>query len=219
MTTSLREPFFLRGRTSVLQRAVIISCVLAGLTAAAGWISAIAEVALGQMAPAPMGVMCLAVAVLVHGPLHRWNRRSWLWTLAAFPASFGLLLVFSLWLRLGANALGSGSRILVVSLGMLGITAGSGLLQFRFRRLHLLAYIFSLLSVLLPTAVLVILNNSAGTAIPGFTNDMVRGFLISLQFGSGIAAIAIPWGLPFWWPPADDHSPAPPVQLHADLLD
>lgn len=225
MTASLplREPFFLRGRKSVLQRAIIMSCVLGGLTAAAGWISAIAEVALFQLTapiPIPLLVICLAAAILVHGPLHWWNRRSWLWTLAAVPICLLLLLLLSAWLRLGRDALGARSRELIVNLGILGVIAGSGLLQIRFRRLHLLAYVVSLLGVLLPAAVPVILPDPSALALPGFTNEMVRGLALAILYGSCFGALSLPWGIPFWWPPADDESSrAPNPQLLPDLLD
>lgn len=220
MPLELRDPCFLRGRKSVLQRAIIMSLALGGLTAAAAWIAAIADVAIFPVsAPVAMFVICLAIALPLHGPLHVWNRRSWLWTVAAIPSCFALALLLNVWGRLGRDILGTRSQELVGNLGILGVVAGSGLLQIRLRRLHLLAYVISLLAVLLPIAVLAILRDPSALAVPGFTNQMVRGLALAILYGSCFGALSLPWGIPFWWPPADDHSAAPPVRLHADVLD
>lgn len=229
MTASLplREPFFLRGRKSVLQRAVIMSCALTGLTSAAGWIAAVGAVAWKPYAVyfiEPLVVeqvaMAVAITLFVHVPLHYWNRRIRLWSLAAFPVVFFLLELNHAWLQWVLDHLQAQLRFPAVLVGAVGLVIGNGLLQVRWTRVHLLAYLVSVAGVgLLLVATFAVLSGSTSFSIPGLAPAMAEGVMFAIGFGMGFAALAIPWGLPFWWPPADDNSPAPPVLFPADLLD
>jgi hypothetical protein len=86
MATSFREPFFLRGRKSVLLRAILISLVLAGLSSAAAWIimgaycaalrypTAMRQV-FGSWIGLPLALSMTSFAILIVGPLNHWRRR------------------------------------------------------------------------------------------------------------------------------------------------
>jgi hypothetical protein len=219
----LREPFFLRGRKSVLQRAVLISLALGGLTAAAAWIVAAVTVFFDSLGirdsmiysiPPAWG---LASALLIYAPLNYWNRRSWLWTLAAVPAGALFLLIFLIWMNGGASQFG---EELSAAIGFFGVLLASGLLQVRARPLHVVAYALSVAGAVLPSLVIITLDNPGRLTIPGFTPDMIRAVVFAILFGSWFGALSIPWGIPFWWPPNDDDStpPANP-ELLPDLLD
>jgi hypothetical protein len=206
MSIPLREPFFLRGRKSVVQRAAIMTVVLAALTAAAAWSAAIAVFAFGPF----IGrisleniFVCSAAAIFVHGPLHYWNARSWRWTLAVLPLGVGLLAVLDVWMLFAINHFGAEHRMPLAILNVLVVLAGSGLLQVRRSRPHLLAYGVSILAILLPATVLRILQNPSNIVIPGVHPELVFSVFLATVYGSCLGSLAIPWGIPFWWPPAE----------------
>lgn len=201
----LREPFFLRGRKSVLQRAVIISCVLGTLTAAAAWIVAAATItaswAFGNDSmyfsiPVSWG---FASALLIYGPLNSWNRRTWHWTAAAVPVGMLLLFLFIAWMRDGDH--GPYSEAVRSTIGFFLVLLVSGLLQIRPRILYVAAYLASILGAAVPGLVMVLIDHPGRLRIPGFTQEMMEGIVFAALFGGWFGALSIPWGLPFWWPP------------------
>ena len=55
--------------------------------------------------------------------------------------------------------------------------------------------------------VLLLARYDGNLPIPGLTHSMQRAVLYVALFGSWMAALSIPWGIPFWWPP-ERESPA-----------
>lgn len=214
MTVPLREPLFLRGRTSVLQRAVIMSLVLAGLTAAAAWIVAVIAVVSRPLVGSPVAMYfvvpaawAVTSALLVYGPLHRWNQRPPSWTLAALPVGFVLMFFFTYWMRNGPRHLRPEIHL---TLGFFGVLAGSGLLLVRSHRLHVLAYLVSICGAVLPALVILLIKSPTSITIPGFTQTMSQGVVYAILFGTWFGAPTIPWSIPFWWPLVSDTQPAEP---------
>ncbi len=221
----LREPVFLRGRKSVLHRAILISLVLGALTAAAAWIVAATTVLIDRSGSSDLMYVTmplswgLASALLIYAPLNYWNRRSWLWSLTAAPVGAGLLLLFLYWMKDG-GARQFGGEELGAGIGFFGVLLVSGLLQYRRRRLHAIAYLLSVAGAIFPTMVMVLIPGPGSLRIPGLTSEMIRGIVFAALFGGWFGALSIPWGLPFWWPPEDDaSSPAQNSELLPDLLD
>lgn len=213
MTTSLREPFFLDGRTRLLNRAVVISCVLGALAAFTAWLLGVSifflEGAVGSpqiryLVPIIFGT---TVALVIHAPLNFWNRGSWIRIVAAIPV---IAAVMSLCEWLHSDA--SNSRPYVISLELTLAIASGGLLQLHRTRAHFAAYgtsvILAVGAALL--TVLLLARFQGNLPIPGLTQSMQRAVLYVALFGSWMAALSIPWGIPFWWPPEDRREPATP---------
>jgi hypothetical protein len=215
MPQTLREPFFLRGRRSVLQRAVILSLVLGTLSAAAGWIAVGIPLLLREVAgadPVLVGIPVawgVATSALVFGPLNFWNARSWFWTLAAAPSGFAIMFLFMLWSADRPSDLSIEARAM---LGFPVVLLTSGLLLIRRGRRHRWAYLVSVASSGLPVVVMPLHSFLDQIDIAGFRlpieSDLV--FLAAL-FGSLSAALSIPWGIPFWWPQEDHRRQAQPA--------
>lgn len=221
MTVSVREPFFLRGHGSVLVRAILVSFVLGVLAVAAGWTTAVAAAMCISFDSALAGncvfsaAWSIASAAFLYGPLNAWNGRSWLWTLVSVPAGFSIILLFLLWMEHGPEAVGSSLRQL---LGLIVAFAGSGLLLVRWSRLHLLAYVVSLLGAALPSMFQEMLPSIGSLQIPWMTPDVHILTYLSALHGSAFVALAVPWGIPFWWPPKREVPPAEPARLRGGGL-
>ncbi len=214
MPLELREPFFLRGRNSVLQRAVLMSCVLAGLTAVAGWLAAATIVVLdrtiGVLGPETANFMAAfafgcTTTVLLHAPLNFWNRRSWRWSLISIPFLTAVFYVFLKWFRYNSGL----PPELHLPLGFLFAIGAAGLLQLRPQRRHVLAYLLSVGSAAVPTLCFLLISPPDRIRIPALPPEMTRAVVYAIMFGGWFAALSIPWGLPFWWPPEERASPEP----------
>ena len=205
MSFPRREPYFLQGRTSVIQRAVLMSMVLFGLTAIAGWVVAMATFASGRhfvmwVLPPAWG---LATGLLVYGPLHYWNRRNALWTVAAVLMGIMLQNWFIHLMRdQEFRWLSKTSR---EAMGFAMLLAGGGLLQVRCTRLHAVAYLLSVGAAIFPLAITTWIDNpgNLGRSNLGFSVPAAIALPMAYAalFGTWMAALAVPWGLPFWWPP------------------
>lgn len=221
MPIELREPMFLRGRKSILERAVIISCVLGALAMAAGWLLAFAIYATNRylvdvqnfVIPLAWGVTS---GLLLYRPLNYWNRRSWLWTAASIPVGFALLYLWAIWSQAGPTHLTYSTRM---TQGMFGALLASGLLLVRPTQLHWLAYEMSIAAGAIPAVAFLAVERVNGTGIPGISREVANTIVSAALFGGWFGALSIPWGIPFWWPPADDHALAPPALLPGDFLD
>lgn len=214
MTAPLREPFFLRGRRSVLQRAVIMSCVLAGLTAVAGWLAAATIVvmdrtisALGQETATFIAALAFGsiAALLLQAPLNFWNRHSWRWSLISIPSLTAIFYVFLKWFRYDSGL----SPELHLPLGFLFAIGAAGLLQLRPQRHHVLAYLFSVGGAAVPALCFLLISPPDRFRIPALPPAMTRTVVYAIMFGGWFAALTIPWGLPFWWPPERESPPEP----------
>jgi len=203
----LREPFFLRGRTSVLQRAVIMSLVLGGLTAIVGWIVAVAVVAMGPGASPflPSLVWGITAALLLYGPLHFWNGRSWRFTLLTIPGSTASLYCFIMFVDHYAQRYVDRTTAMIV--GLTGFLLVNGILLFRFSRWHIIAYVASLVGGTIPAAIVFSIKDVGQLAIPGVPEEIKVAIVLAAFLGCLFGALAIPWGLPFWRPQEPD-SPA-----------
>jgi hypothetical protein len=200
----LREPFFLRGRRSVVQRAVILSVVLGMLSAAVGWLTATIPLLLREVFDADPTLVGIPVAwslvttVFVYAPLNCWNDRSWLWTLGAGPSGLVLMFLFILW------SADRPSDLCLETRAMLGVPVlifASGLLLIRGDRRHRLAYLLSAISSALPVLVMPLHSYVSRLNLVVISLPLREEFSLAALFGSIAAAISIPWGLPFWWPP------------------
>lgn len=210
MPVPLREPFFLRGRKSVPQRAVIMSCVLAALTAIAGWLLAFAIQATDHYG---LAVQNLAVSaawgvtsgLFLYGPINYWNRRSWLWTVGSIPPAIALLALWSIWSQPGPSHVPDTTRM---TQGFFGVLAGSGFLLMRATRLHWFAFAISVAGGVIPAVAFVAVGHVNNSVIPGISYEAAGVIASAALFGGWFGALAIPWGLPFWWPPETEQPPA-----------
>lgn len=222
MTRPLREPFFLRGRAQFLTRAATISLVLGALAAITAWLLGVSifflEGLVGfqeirYLVPVLFGT---TVALFIHAPLNYWNRGSWLRIVAAIPLIAAVMALCEWKLHNGTI-----ERPLVISVELVcGIAAG-GLLQLHRSRPHFAAYGLSV-ALALGAALLTVqlAKHDPKLPIPGLTAHMQRAITFVALFGSWMAALSIPWGIPFWWPPENDEpAPAPNPELSPDLLD
>ncbi|WLD13310.1 hypothetical protein [Planctellipticum variicoloris] len=211
MTASLplREPFFLRGRKSILQRAVIMSLVLGGLTAIVGWIVAAAVVAMGpgESPFLPSLIWGITAALLLYGPLHFWNGRSWRFTLLAIPVSTASLNGFIMFVDHYAQR--HVDRTTAMIIGLTGFLLVNGILLIRLSRWHIIAYVASLAGGAVPAAIVFSISDVGQLAIPGVPEEFIVAIVLAAFLGSLFGALAIPWGLPFWWPPAEASTAEP----------
>lgn len=194
MPLRLREPFFLKGRTSVVQRAVIMSVVLGGLASAAAWLHVL-PFALGLITEdkfpwARFAVSAIGACVLCL-PLNFWNGRSW---------AFGMLAIL----------VGAVSPVLWESPYGFGLaknvlwSALSGSVLFRATRRHAIAYALSiLLSALIPFADRAA-NSVNYVAIPSALAVPAAWAVMLGSVAFTFATVTVPWGIPFWWPPEKD---------------
>ncbi|HTN03576.1 MAG TPA: hypothetical protein VL132_16920 [Planctomycetaceae bacterium] len=212
MTALLREPFFLRGRTSVLQRAVLMSLVLGGLAAIASWIVAGTTVAVLGPSESSLAISItwgLTAAIFIHAPIQHWNGRSW-WRLliVAVPISAAALYI-ALYItkdRPHSNLW----RTFNLVLGFTALLIINGAPLVRRQRLHLVAYAVSALGGIVPALIVVSVDDPGQIPLPGIPEMAKVAIVLAAIFGGLLAALSIPWGLPFWWPPADRDEPANP---------
>jgi hypothetical protein len=205
MALLLREPFFLRGRRSVLHRAVILSVVLGMLSAAVGWFVAVVPLLAREIVDADPNLVgiplawSLATTVFVYAPLNCWNDRSWFWTLGALPLGFASMFLLILWSADRPSDLSLETRAM---LGFPVLLLASGLLLIRRDSRHWLAYLVSIISSALPVLVMALHSYVSRLNLVVFSLPLREEFFLAAVFGSIAAALSIPWGLPFWWPAA-----------------
>lgn len=216
MPLPFREPFFLRGRRSILQRAVILSLVLGGLSSAAGWIVVLSvcstfwfphtiRVLFGDFGGLTGVLGTVVGALLIHGPLNHWWRRSWLWTAVAIPLAFPLMLPAGIVIFGNESPMLSGKALAVARLQLVAafamIAAIQGVPRCSFRWGVCGVWLTSVLGSAIVG--LIVVELAASGQLDGFEvrtrSDwgLLSAGLLSLLF----AALSIPWGLPFWWPP------------------
>lgn len=206
MAVQLREPFFLHGRRSILQRAIMISSVLTGLAALAGWGIAATLVVSGQTnhSRSAIGwyfafpVAWSVISVLfVHGPLNAWNGRSWIWTVLALAVGLLLMLQFAVWID-HPYRIGQSHRTL---LPILVVHIASGLLQVRLSRLHLVAYLFSILGAILTPGLFALLYSRSQAFSVGplesHSDRSVRHSISQFSTGAGTPPSACLGAFPF----------------------
>lgn len=213
MAVQLREPFFLQGSTSVLERAIRMSLVLGAISGAAGWILTIVtsfyeladwNVSLFVFIPAAWSI---CATVVICSAINFWNRRSPLWTLLAAPANYlSIYLLMTCW----KNGPASYGVFFQLWPGHLAVAAFSGLLLVRLSRSHALAYALSMIRSPLPLVVHYLLPNPLqrfGWLIPWRPWLMDHISIYAPYYMVWFAAIYVPWGVPFWWPPEADDTP------------
>lgn len=224
MTKPLREPPFLRDQKRVLTRTIIMSAVLAGLTMA--YLSC--QFFKGMFEPALGGKSIwwdaifdgLASTAFFYGPLNYWNRRPHSFTLACIPASgFGPL--FLDWLLLPSGDRG-GSFSPVFSVVTAAIEhAALGLLLVRPTKLHAIAFGVYMLCGLIGSIELVFLKWLSDSSESG-SNQQFAVIAGALAVMSGfVLGWAVPWGIPFWWPPerkSRQRKPMPVSHIGSDRV-
>lgn len=202
MPQPLREPFFLWGRTSVVQRAVIMSVVLGGLTGAAGWLVGLSVWLMLHLDRVTHfdQIFCvswaIAVTALVYAPLNYWNRRSVLWTLATLPATY--ITVFLAHLLFDKS--GPENAAIKATISFVGVALVTGLLQLRSRKLHRVAYATSVLGAAVPILLVFGLGRAVLMQTLGLSENLAVVIQLAMMVGGWLCSLAIPWGIPFWWP-------------------
>lgn len=225
MTAPLREPFFLRGRRSILQRAGIISLALGGLAFVAGTMWLIGSgAALDEVRGLMPGTVYYAIMATSAGialtsiaiPYSYWLGNTWTGTalraiwiigIVTAPCVGGEELQDQLdagtyWLE---EALGLPQAIpldfvLILSLLWLGWTTA-------FARMSWSCGASAVTSVLsIPGAIVLMhlltrLSEAQQKALPmGGIGEAVEVITLLSFGGQFLTLLIVPWGLPFWWP-------------------
>ena len=216
MPLPLREPFFLKGRTSVVQRAVIMSLVLGGLACSGGWcVTGIATiVTLGLLGASYYdqevicGAWCVLYVGLIYAPLNFWNRRSVAWTLFAVPIHFSAMHVFmtmaaeALWRPIaGGLPYPEGLYRPEAEIGrvIFGTTLFLGLLNVRPTWAYGVSYCVSGLAAVLPALSAAVCLGLAGAHFRDLQPETIGSLQLATFVSTWMAALAVPWGIPFWW--------------------
>lgn len=207
MPLSLREPFFLRGRRSVVQRAVCMSLVLGGLALLASWLM-YGTILLTAAAGLPTWIstilgptVAIASILLLYGPLSYWNRRPWWFIAFVVPTSVPVA-------GLTAAAVIQ-ATIDVDNPGWLGLAAGQalgmggiGCVLLRRSRAHVTAYIASVLTAPVVAFQLNLLENFDMNSSPVGFIPAIQTIVLVSAYATILCGLSVPWGIPFWWPPA-----------------
>lgn len=236
LTSTLREPWFLEGRTSVWQRAVLMSLVLGvlGFVAGIGWL--VGVMVLINLIPAFDEAMlvvfggtgCLALGIAVAIPCSRW--------LSHPPAGTALRVV-------GLVVCGLLLASLVSSLMVLIESADSDILshdEYSNRWLRIpIEFLLLFASIWLAWSVAFVRRSWTWPLMAGLSavsvlllpllilgmdassNHLIGWLPLEVQqilaIASGVtvggqffALLVVPWGIPFWFPPANEPAPIPP---------
>ena len=194
----LAEPWFLRGRISVIERAVFISLVLGVMVTTAAWA---ARITLLYIAPAS-GILFLSIVLgaatsLAQAPLQMWNLRPVTWSIASFPllsALYYLLFCFD-------TRIAGISPDLHFSICSILLLLVCGVLLVRLDAPHLLALIVSLTMVLLPCLLFELTTSPRFDMIePGRRPLPRQAYQAAVSLGA-LYGLVLPWGIPFWMPP------------------
>lgn len=241
-TTTLREPWFLEGRTSVWQRAVLMSLVLGGLGLVAGlaWMISLDFLVANTgyavddwkyFGPALSSLIAAEVLVTLIGiPYLRWQGQS--------PWSIAIRCTLMAWIvatpflgdstvqsvlnagceRFIVRSFGRGwllSTLWTVELTLLCLAMSVGF--FRTTWSFLPAAFISLYGVFM--AYLLCMGTKYVIFVP---HGLPSIFEAQLKFwrraypvmigGPYFALIVIPWGIPFWFPPARELAPVDTAQ-------
>ena len=211
MSLPLREPFFLRGRTSVVQRAVIMSLVLGGLACSGGWIMTLVALSLSPPANAALYSLGfsgpLVLVTLIYRPLLHWNR-----TPPQLPfliVGCLIALIVSLLNCLLPTPSHSARTIgaLSVSIHLTVVVVLSGLYLRRNTRLHAAAFWLSLALTPLPIMLTYLLQYPHRFRVPWVDGGMQIALTGTAYLASWLCVMSVPWGIPFWWPPQVPESP------------
>ena len=201
MPLPLREPFFLQGRTSVVQRAVIMSAVLGGLACIAGWGFAIATVVtnaewrwLAALVSGPT-----AVIICVDAPLNYWNCQSPFRTREILPVVGLVLLILG---DLAVNGPGGDRAMGWIALSILGMN----LRHIRGSHEHVNAFAISTLGAIVCAGCSAVIFSRGPALFFGMGTISLALSLAATAVGI-LVPMSIPWGIPFWWPPRVPEAP------------
>lgn len=100
-------------------------------------------------------------------------------------------------------------RTTAMIIGLAGFLLVNGMFLIRFSRWHIIAYVASLIGGIIPAAIVFSINDVGLLAIPGVPEEIKVAIVLAAFLGSLFGALAIPWGLPFWWPPTETSSAEP----------
>lgn len=225
-----REPWFLKGRTSVVQRAVVMSLVLGGLSLVAGVLGMIGffltmtSPGSNHLASVASCVGGAALALAVAAPYARWQGDSEitvthrLWTMLAVCLSISVVveLLDSACPQAMADLRARAGRVFHdearIALALAIICLAWNAAFVRPTRQSLLMVGLSTPSI--PAMPLMFQAINLGHAVVvrsmGGSSPAVTVFeivsILSLP-GQCFALLVVPWGIPFWFPP--ERNPAP----------
>lgn len=205
MPISLREPFFLRGRRSIVQRAVVMSLVLGGLAMLASWLI-YGTVILMARADLPLWIstilgstVMIASILLLYGPLSYWNRRPWWFIAFVVPTSVTVAsLTAAAILNMTISPHEPGWLGLTVAMTL--FTGGIGCVLLRRSRVHLIAFMSSLLIAPVVAFQLNLLENYNSSSAPAGMLPVIQPIILVSAYVTILCGLSVPWGIPFWWP-------------------
>ncbi len=229
MGIPLREPFFLRGRRSVLLRAIWMSLAISVIGGGAGLAAVLVYLLLGLTVGLEGGLLRLvggsaavSLATVVGIPYFRWRgdsvrgiaaRAGCIMLIAAGPMLlenkllWGLLAQAAQQLDAWKSDMEWGERLIVSAefmfvLILLWVAWSAACV--RSSRSWLLTILVSGLSIPLWILSLAVSMYSVGFAQNALPSNVFSIMLSVLQLslpGQFFALLVIPWGAPFWWPP------------------
>lgn len=237
MALPLRDPIFLRGRHSVLQRSVVITLALAVLALFAGLADKVGSEVVMRLVDAlvpvkapltvSVGLAAVALATILGIPYASWLHHSprgvavrVCWILCVVVVPFGALV-------LRQDLVDAGNRWLA------GLTGGGVLIPlewlvfyslmwagwtsafYRHSRTWIAAALLSWLSIPLVITSFNLTSYAANLTVspwPGFSLRLPAQGLLSMR-SQFFLVLAMPWGIPFWWPPADRETADPAPML------
>lgn len=211
MPISLREPFFLRGRRSVAQRAVVMSLVLGGLAMLASWLMygvVISMVTLrveGWVASILATTAGVASILLVYGPLSYWNRRPWWFIGFVVPVSVALTSLAATTI-IQTTISPDDPGFLGLTAGMVLLMGGIGIVMLRRSRAHLMAFIASVLTAPVAALQMSLIQNYDVSSAPLGMVPMVQTMILVSMYATILFGLSVPWGIPFWWPPSAEQT-------------
>lgn len=207
MAISLREPFFLRGRRSIVQRAVVMSLVLGGLALVASWLvygtvlfvlTAGLPVWVGSVLGPTLGI---ASILLVYGPLSYWNRRPWWFIAFVLPIALAVAsLTASAIIQLTIDPDDPGFFSLTAGLAL--TMGGVGCVLLRRSRAHVMAIVASILTAPAAALQFLLTQNYDFSSAPAGTVTAIQSLMLVSIYVTILGGVSIPWGIPFWWPPS-----------------
>lgn len=204
MPVQLREPFFLHGRRSVLQRAILMTLVLTGLAMTAAWMLQVGAV-LSLRMPYFAGRLYdhlswgVVLTAIIYGPLGFWNCRPWWFSLLAMSVAVSTSYTM-LHLPFGPDP-NFGRDYVGVPWEVVWPLVSGGLL-FRPSQSHAIAFIASLVCTPQAAKLATMIDQMLPLdSLSGPFYWHVRWATFAAWSAFFFCGMFVPWGIPFWWPP------------------
>ncbi len=236
MAIQLREPFFLRGRRSVLLRAIWMSLALGVIGGGAGLATVLFYLLLGLMLQGSdeidmrliVGSAAISLATVIGIPYFRWRgesvfgiatRAGCILLIAAGPMLFenaalwGLLDLANQQLDAWKSDVEWGDMLILPVEVMFALTLlwlAWSAAYFRRSWTWLLTVLVSGLSIPCWILSVTVALFSVGLAQNGLPGEVFMVLVIVYQLsipGQFFVLLVTPWGVPFWWPPETEVPP------------